>query len=299
MRDLAPCCICQRSDRKVLYRSRAADIADPTKINPYSGHYQINQCNGCGLIYSSPIFDEPVVRTIYANYSETNVAEEEIENVRRTMQGYYGLAAPYLIKKERILDVGCDIGLLLEIAKADGFAELYGIEPVAIARHAAKQRLPNAVILEAFYEDADLPTNAFDAVALIHVLDHLARPEQHLQRMWQHIKPGGIALAVVHNVNSLLASVTGERFPVFNFFHHYFFSRRTLGALFSSHGFEPLRIASTKNTYSLAFFIKRMPLAAPGLRHGLADISRRLGVGQRTLSLAVGNIAIVARKVEH
>jgi hypothetical protein len=91
--------------------------------------------------------------------------------------------------------------------------------------------------------------------------------------------------------------VTGERFPVFNFFHHYFFSKRTLGALFSAHGFAPLRISSTKNEYSLEFFLDRIPLVPPTLRRGLAAGSRRLGVGQMTLSLAVGNIAIVARKV--
>jgi 2-polyprenyl-3-methyl-5-hydroxy-6-metoxy-1,4-benzoquinol methylase len=298
MRDLAPCCICKHSDRKMRYPSRAADIAEPETVNPYSGHYQINECGGCGLIYSSPIFDEPVVRAIYANYSETNVAAEETDNVRRTMQGYYRLAAPFLVEKKRILDIGCDIGLFLEVARADGFLEIHGLEPVSVALGAARQRLPHAVISEAFYEDADIPANSFDAIALIHVLDHLARPEEHLQRMWRHLKPGGVALAVVHNVKSALALLTGERFPVFNFFHHYFFSKRTLGALFLAHGFEPLRIASTKNAYSLSFFLDRFPLVAPAVRRALADGSRRLGIGQMSLSLAVGNIAIVARKVE-
>jgi 2-polyprenyl-3-methyl-5-hydroxy-6-metoxy-1,4-benzoquinol methylase len=298
MRDLAPCCICKHVDRKVLFPSRAADILDPETINPYSGHYQINECGGCGLIYSSPIFDDHIVRAIYANYSETNVANEEIGNVRQTMSGYYKLATPYLTKKERILDIGCDIGLFLEVAEGDGFSELYGLEPVTVAREAAKQRLPHAVISGAFYEDADLPANSFDAIALIHVLDHLARPEQHLQRMWRHLKPGGVALAVVHNVESVLAAVTGERFPVFNFFHHYFFSKRSLRALFLSHGFEPLRIVSTKNVYSLAFFLERFPLVTPALRRELATASRRLGIGQMTLSLAVGNIGVVARRPE-
>src|SRR5215467_12914771 len=259
MRDLVPCCICKCSDRTVLYPSRAANIADPKALNPYSGHYQVNRCSGCGLIYSSPIFDESIVRAIYANYSEANVSSDELGNVRRTMLGYYSLAAPFLLKKDRILDIGCDIGLFLDVAQRDGFSELHGLEPVPVARQAATQRLPQALISGAFYEDADFPENFFDAVVLIHVLDHLARPELHLQRVWRHLKPGGIALAVVHNVESLLALVTGERFPVFNFFHHYFFSKRTLGALFSSFGFEPIRVVSTKNSYSLSFFLERVP----------------------------------------
>jgi 2-polyprenyl-3-methyl-5-hydroxy-6-metoxy-1,4-benzoquinol methylase len=297
MRDLAPCCVCRHSDRKMRYPSRPADIADPETVDPYSGHYQINECGGCGLIYSSPIFDEATVRHIYDNYSEANVASEEVDNVRRTMLGYYRLAAPYLTRKQRILDIGCDIGLFLDVARAEGFSELHGLEPVTVARAAARQRLPDAVISAAFYEDADFPADFFDAIVLIHVLDHLARPEQHLRRMWRHLAPGGIALAVVHNVESVLASLTGERFPVFNFFHHYFFSKRTLGALFAANGLEPLRVASTKNAYSLSFFLDRVPLVPPALRRTLAAGSRRLGIGRVPLSLAVGNIAIVARKV--
>jgi len=297
MRDLAPCCICGHSERKTLYPSRAADIADPRTVDPYSGHYQINECGGCGLIFSSPIFDEATVRHIYDNYSEANVANEEMTNVRRTMLGYYRLAAPYLGGKRRILDIGCDIGLFLDVARTDGFKELYGLEPVAVARRAARQRLPDAKISDAFYEDADFSANFFDAIALVHVLDHLARPEQHLQRIWRHLVPGGVALAVVHNVESALALLTGERFPVFNFFHHYFFSKRTLAALLSANGFEPLRVVSTKNSYSLSFFLERVPFAPPRLRRALAAGSRSLRIGRVPLSLAVGNIAIVARKV--
>src|SRR5580704_9799686 len=133
MRDLAPCCICGHSDREMIYPSRGGDIADSRDIDPYSGHYQINRCGGCELIYSSPIFEESVVRGIYENYNETNVAEEEVDNVRRTMQGYYRLAAPFLRDRQRILDIGCDIGLFLEVARDDGFARLYGLEPVAVA----------------------------------------------------------------------------------------------------------------------------------------------------------------------
>lgn len=297
MRDLTPCCICGQSDRTMLYPATNTALAAPARLNPYSGHYQINQCAGCGLIFSSPIFDEEGVREIYTNYSESNVSDAEIENVRRTMSGYYRLAQPFLNGRERFLDIGCDIGLLLDVAQRDGFSALTGLEPVAVARDAAKRRLPTAEISGVFYEDADLPPGSFDAIALIHVLDHLAHPEQHLERIWRHLKPGGIALAVVHNVESLLARVMGERFPVFNYFHHYFFSKRTLGALFSAHGFEPLRVASTRNTYSLAFFLERVPLMPPAMRQAIARASRRLLVGQTPLSLAVGNIAIVARKI--
>ncbi len=296
MRDLAACCICKQSERTMLYPATAEVLAAPAALNPYSGHYQINQCTSCGLKFSSPILDEDGVRDIYTHWSESNVTADEIGNVRRTMAGYYRLARPFLSERGRFLDVGCDIGLLLDVAARDGFAHVEGLEPVPVAREAAMRRVPQAVVSEAFYEDAELPAAPFDAIALVHVLDHLAHPEQHLRRMWTHLKPGGIAIAVVHNVDSLLARVMGERFPVFNYFHHYFFSKRTLAALFSAHGFEPLRVASTRNTYSLAFFLERNPLLPAGMRAAMARMSRKLWIGRTPVSLAVGNIAIVARK---
>jgi 2-polyprenyl-3-methyl-5-hydroxy-6-metoxy-1,4-benzoquinol methylase len=297
MRDLTPCCICEQSERTTLHAATTAALPSSINLNPYSGHYQINQCSGCGLVFSSPILDENGVRDLYTNYSESNVIDDEIPNVRRTMAGYYKLARPFLDGRQRFLDIGCDVGLLLDVAASDGFAHVEGLEPVPVARETAMRRVPQAAISPAFYEDAELPDASYDAIFLVHVLDHLARPEEHLKRVWRHLKPGGIAMAVVHNVDSLLRRVMGERFPVFNYFHHYFFSKDTLAALFAAHGFEPLRVASTRNIYSLAFFLERNPLVpSAGMRDAIARASRKLLIGRLPLSLAVGNIGIVARK---
>jgi 2-polyprenyl-3-methyl-5-hydroxy-6-metoxy-1,4-benzoquinol methylase len=236
------------------------------------------------------------VRELYRHYSESNSADEEIANVRRTMLGYYRLARPHLQRRERFLDVGCDVGLLLDIAAKDGFASVHGLEPVPVACQTAIERMPHADVQAKFYEDADLPYDSFDLITLVHVLDHLAQPEHHLQRALRHLKPGGLVLAVVHNVECLLSRLLGERFPVFNYFHHYFFSKQTLAKLLRAHGFEPLRVSSTHNTYSLAFFLARNPLLPRQIRAAISHASRKLFFGQLPLSLALGNIAIVARK---
>jgi 2-polyprenyl-3-methyl-5-hydroxy-6-metoxy-1,4-benzoquinol methylase len=297
MRNLTPCCICRSSESAIVYPATTTAFAAPEHLNPYSGHYQINRCCGCGLIFSSPIYDAEGVKDLYTHYSESNVTDDEVGNVKRTMAGYYGLARPFLPARERFLDIGCDVGLLLEIAVDDGFTHVQGLEPVQPPREAAQRRVPSAAISSSFYEDAELPAAAFDAIALVHVLDHLAHPEQHLKRVWCHLKPGGVAIAVVHNVESLLGRVMGERFPVFNYFHHYFFSKKTLAALFAAHGFEPLRIVSTRNVYSLAFFLERNPLLPTRARKAIARASRALLIGRIPVSLAVGNIGIVARKI--
>ena len=293
MRDLAPCCVCGSSQRTIRFAETPQTVREP---GPYGGHYQINRCNGCGLIYSSPIFDEQEVKDLYTGYSEANVAEGEVANVRATMRGYYALGRAFVPQKQRALDIGCDIGLMLDVLREDGFAELDGLEPVARVRARAAALVPAATISGTFYEDAEFPKNYFDMVTLIHVLDHMIRPDRALGRVYGDLRPGGICIAVVHDIESPLARLMGARFPILNYFHHYFFSKKTLRKLFAARGFEILRVTATRNRYSLAFFIERAPFLAPRWRQALSRLSRRLAVGHVALSIPVGNIGIVARK---
>src|SRR5258706_7583424 len=130
MREIV-CPICNGRNSTVLYGAKLPVEFDETAPpSPYSAHYQINRCMSCGLIYSSPIMDELGVSTLYQDSRETNVSPGEEDNVRRTMALYYRLTASHLRARERMLDIGCDMGFMLEAAKSDGFKELHGIEPV-------------------------------------------------------------------------------------------------------------------------------------------------------------------------
>ncbi len=297
----APACtLCGSTDAVLLYAGtlkRGETL--PAGFDPYSGHYQINRCRGCGVVFSAPIFDEAAVGALYTGYSEANADPDEISNVRTTMAGYYRMARRFLERKDRVLDVGCDVGLLLEVAREEGFRELTGIEPVAAAREEARKRLPDARIHSAFHGDCDLPDNHFDLIAFIHVLDHLIRPVETLERAWRQLRPGGLVLAVVHDVETPLVRLMGARYPVYNFFHTFFFSRATLARLVERCGFETVMTAPTRNCYSLAFLIERFPLAPTGLRHWASRASRSAGIGKVGLTLPIGNIGIVARKPAH
>jgi SAM-dependent methyltransferase len=262
---------------------------------PYSAHYQINRCSCCGLLRSSPILTEEGVNNLYKKSSETNVTQGEEENVKRTMKLYYDMAGPFLSDKERILDIGCDMGYLLDVASEDGFKEIYGLEPNPVACKVAN-KLAGANISDMFYESVNYPAGFFDLIVMIHVLDHLVDPGAVLLRAYRDLKPGGLLTAVVHNVESVLGRIMGERFPPFNLYHFYFFSKKTLGALFNAYGFEVVRIASSYNCYSLGFFINRFPLLPKSMRQGLSALLGILKLDNLSLTIPVGNIEIVARR---
>lgn len=296
MRHISACVNCGCTQRSIVYESTLAETAIAAEtIAPYAAHYRINRCTDCGLLFSDPVLEQRLVDALYETSEQTNVVSGEEPNVRRTMHGYYRLLRPHLKTRRRFLDVGCDMGFLLEAARDDDFTALHGNEPNPAARAIAKQ-IPGARISDEYYENAEYPPNHFDAITLIHVLDHLFDPRVVLRRAWRHLAPGGAMMAVVHNAESLLGRVLKERFPVFNLYHHYFFSKSTLAALVRSCGFEIVAVPSTRNTYSAGFFVDRLPVLPPALKRSTRRGLDAIGLGRVPISLRLGNMGVIARK---
>lgn len=297
MRNLEICPICIGTSRQMIYASTLTMEISSTNIpNPYSAHYQINQCLGCDLRFSSPILDDAGVNALYTQSGEGNVVAGEEDNVRFTMKNYYKLVRPHIHNKTRVLDIGCDVGYFLEATLNDGFAELYGLEPTKPALEVA-EKLPNSFMSEKFYEEISYPPNHFDLISMIHVLDHLVDPSIALKKAKHELNIGGIVFAVVHNSKSLLGRIMGEKFPVYNLYHHYFFTKDTLRKLLESQGFEVVKVVSTYNCYSMGFFIRKMPFTPQFLKKHILSLFRLLGLNKIRLNLPIGNIGVIARKI--
>jgi SAM-dependent methyltransferase len=270
--------------------------SDINSVDPYGGHYQINRCVNCGLMFSSPILDQDDLEILYKLHTaHSNIAPGEEQNARLTMRDYYDLARKYLPAKNRILDIGCDVGYLLEIAKGDGFKELYGIELVEAAAAAAEKNI-GAIVNREFYEEVEFPEKYFDLITLVHVVDHLVDPMITLKRAFLQLREGGVVLAVVHNVRTVMSFLLGERYPPFNMYHHYFFSRKTLQKLFEKAGYEVMQVVSSYNVYSLGFLVSRTPLLSRSIKSGIITVLEKTGLRNRSIRLALGNIEIIARR---
>lgn len=297
MREVETCPICSSTQKHTVYPSTfdSEKAERGERLDPYGGHYAIERCAGCGLLLSNPVFNEVRVKQLYEHADGTNVVDGEEENVRRTMAGYYRLVQPHLPGRQRMLDVGCDMGFLLDVAARDGFAQVHGIEPNPRAREIA-ECVTGAVVSERFYEEQDYSPESFDLITLIHVLDHLYDPRAVVERAFGHLRPGGILLAVVHNVRSLLGCVLGEKFPVFNLYHHFFFSKHTLGELCRSVGFEVIDVVPTRNCYSLRFFVNKLPVVPNAVKAASCRVFSAVGLDSVALTVPIGNIGVIARR---
>lgn len=299
MIDIA-CPLCEGTRRAVLFPasfdpSRVDGDTFAVKGKSRAPHYQINRCDGCGMVYSGPVMEPAALARLYREFGHENTSEREVENVAATCRQYYALARPHLTRRERVLDIGCDIGLFLRNARADGFRELYGIEPNRQAAQKAAA-IPGTTVFGGLYEDTEFPEGHFDLISMIHVLDHLIDVNDTLRRAFRHLAPGGVILAVVHDVDCLLSRLLGERFPPFNIQHNHFFSKKTLRELFVKHRYSAVDVRATWNRYSLHYFVENLPAAPAGLKSVLARSADAIGLGNLPLSLPLGNIAVVAFK---
>jgi 2-polyprenyl-3-methyl-5-hydroxy-6-metoxy-1,4-benzoquinol methylase len=114
-----------------------------------------------------------------------------------------GLGALLLPFREggRLLDIGCGNGGYLALMQALGW-EVAGIETDPVAADLARSSL-GAPVHTGTIDDAPMEKASFDAVTVVHVLEHVADPADFLGRAAGFLKPGGRLVAVMPNIGSL------------------------------------------------------------------------------------------------
>lgn len=100
----------------------------------------------------------------------------------------------------RLLDVGSGNGLFVAEAAASGWrAEGIDLDPGAVT---AARRAGLDVSLETIHARADREPEAFDAVTLSHVLEHVADPVAFLRAAYRLLRPGGAVWIATPNVDA-------------------------------------------------------------------------------------------------
>lgn len=176
----------------------------------------------------------------------------------------------------RLLDVGCAYGFTLEVARERGW-EIAGVEASPPAAAGTATRLGVRVEPDLFA--ARFPGQAFDAVTLWDVIEHLPDPRAALLEVARLLVPGGICSVVTPDGGSLAARVLGARWEERQKMpeHIFFFHRRSLAALLRACGFELLEWATVGKRMSLDETLSRLAPAAPGLVGAVQRTARALG----------------------
>jgi 2-polyprenyl-3-methyl-5-hydroxy-6-metoxy-1,4-benzoquinol methylase len=181
------CPLCSDQRRKRLYTEH--------------GVIGVSRCMSCGLIYTSPRIHSP--EQVYwgdaARYfDEARLIFEGRATHHRDPNYLSEIAAIERHKKAgRLLDVGCNMGMLLRLAVTRGWT-CVGLEPSpSLAELAKKHGFP---VWNCFLHDVPATENAtFDVVAFSDVFEHVTEPQLFLKQAARLLKPDGILYVKVPN----------------------------------------------------------------------------------------------------
>jgi len=145
-----------------------------------------------------------------------------------------------------ILEIGCGNGQTARLIKSAQKAEHYtGVELFREAAGLARDGIDDVIVGDVEALAFPWPHDAFDALILSEVLEHLRNPWAVVARLAPHIRKGGLVLASSPNVANwrVLKTLAGGAFPlenhgVFDRTHLRWFTPATFQALFQDAGFK-------------------------------------------------------------
>ncbi len=291
------CAICETFDNyDVIYPPNfREDLIDErifsARRRPDRLHFRIVKCRGCSLVYSNPVIDNEKLELFYRHSKFTY--DDYIYYIKKTYE-YYLTRAANLVKRDNFLEIGCGPGFLLQVALEIGFKWVCGVEPSsdAITRASDKirDRIKNDSFRAGLYEE-----NSFDLVAFFQTLDHIPDPNLFLKDVFRVLKPGGIVLALNHDVEALSATILGERSPIIDIEHTFLYNKRTMRQIFEKHGFRIVELESAFNVYPIGLWLRMLPIPR-GLDSIICDFFFGVGLGRIPLGINAGNIYLIGQR---
>ena len=221
------------------------------------GHPQL-RCDRCSLEMLHP---QPSDETLASIYSEDYqlAAESDEENMAldtmktMTSELYLNVLKELSLPAgAKLLEIGCGWGHFLSQAAEAGF-EVCGVEISPYAAKQAAARVPDARIVNATIEEADLELGSFDACVMIDVIEHVRNPPAFLETVSGLLGPGGQIFLVTPTTDSLSARLMGRHWMEYKTEHLFSFSRRSMRWLLARANFGEIRSRSAKKALNFNF----------------------------------------------
>jgi len=231
-----------------------------TKDYSISGRsFSIWECANCTLRFTQDVPDSDSIGPYYKseNYiSHTNTSMGFVNRLyqivrKKTLRQKRRLICKTTGKQRgTLLDVGSGTGAFVNEMKQNGW-EVTGLEPDEDARRVAKEsfhcELKSTDVL------LSLPENAFDAITLWHVLEHVHDLKNYLHQFKKLLKPDGRLVIAVPNYTSFDASVYRQYWAAYDVPRHlYHFSPLSMKLLVHKNG---MRIIKYKPMWFDSFYV--------------------------------------------
>jgi SAM-dependent methyltransferase len=201
-----PCPLCSGTKSHVL---RRITVSHPVA----GGTYRLRRCRDCGLVHLTPRLDDATLATLYGEefyFPEDSTFSPIAESVKTLIQDARRRVVEKRARVGRLLDVGSGDGTFVHHMAGHGW-DAIGLDFSPAASELAERRGLRGRHLMGSLADHDLPRGSFDAVTMWQVLEHIGEPVAMLRRARALLRPGGLFVASVPNLDGLTAALTRER----------------------------------------------------------------------------------------
>jgi len=224
-------CICSETNSTVLFAAKS---------------YLVCRCISCGQVYVKGI-DLSVIKETYNDkqyFAERNAYINRWDEFSRLFQKIFDKIIKFK-PQGRLLDVGCSVGIFLDVARKNGF-DVKGVEVSTWASEFAREK--GFDVVTGGLLDAAYPKKSFDVVVLNHVLEHLPKPVEILLEAKRILKDDGHLVIGVPNFGSYMAAIKKGKWASLQPDQHIWqFTHETLLRVLLKSGFSEVYFVAKEN----------------------------------------------------
>lgn len=223
--------------------------------------YELFICKDCKLIFVDPlpdpasIYNEDYFSGATNGFGYVNYDEDK-EPMVPVFNRYLDLFNKYGKGNGRLFDIGAATGFFIKLAKNRGY-EVKGVE---MSDHAALEaRRAGLEVLTGDLLHNHQPSDYFDVVTMLDVLEHFTDPFAELIEVKRILKPKGLLVVNTPNGQSLLARTLKTNWHlVLPPEHLFYFSPKNLEMFLVKNGFRVLYSGTIGKHFTLQYIFKML-----------------------------------------
>jgi SAM-dependent methyltransferase len=230
-----PCPVCRSAEFSLAKRA----VWQVCGLGPISTGFGL--CRDCGMIYQNPLPSDEIINAYYERFSNYLISDPEnwtppSEPQSPTTRRLIELACKHKPNRGTLYEIGCSYGFHLQHLKNDGWTAM-GCEPSVDASAQARD-IVGLDVEVGFAHECLKGNNAFDAIIMSHVLEHVSEPAHLLAIARDNIADDGVILIEVPCARA--PEAIGPSWLMLE--HLSYFSEQTLTRLIQSSGLSVMDV---------------------------------------------------------
>ena len=218
-------------------------VCNSANVHPLLGYerHDLVKCRDCSFVFMKKIPTGTELENYYSVYAYENEKEMpgptrlSLENLIDSFEKYR--------KNNRILDVGCGEGWILELAMKKGW-EAYGTEFSSRAIEICEKK--GIKMYAGVLKPASIKEKDFDIIVSSETIEHINNPREELANMYQLLRKGGLLYITTPNFNSYLRRMMKDRYAIIKYPEHLsYYTTKTLNRLLGETGFSKVKLMTT------------------------------------------------------